>query len=145
MGGMLMKEFLCFRKQAKALLICLAVALAVTAFFRQPQGGNPVTTLSAAIGVATALAVVFTINIMTYEEKTKWNLFVKSLPLSSHAIVGARYIPYAMLYGSGCRFCSGRRSSLLGQESKSGNLGRRLGRRLGNPIGSVRSSASTAV
>ena len=90
---MLTKEFLCFRKQAKALFLCLALVLAATAVFQQPQGDSEaVKVLSPAIGAAAALAVVFTINIMAYEEKTKWNLFVKSLPLSSHAIVGARYI-----------------------------------------------------
>lgn len=104
MSGMLMKEFLCFRKQAKAMLVCLAVLLAVTAVLRQPQGDNPVKALSAAVGAATALAVVFTVNIMAYEEKAKWDLFVKSLPLSSRAIVGARYLLMLCFTAAGAGF-----------------------------------------
>jgi ABC-type transport system involved in multi-copper enzyme maturation permease subunit len=93
MNALLTKEFLCIKKQVKLLPLGLAVAfLGILPSLTAHEDNKPVTALSLFIALAAMLSIVFSVNFMSYEEKTKWDMFVKTLPLSSRTIVGAKYV-----------------------------------------------------
>lgn len=100
MSALLTKEFLCIRKQGKMLLFGLAVAVpGVLSSFTEQKGNHAATALNWIIALAALLAVTLTINAMAYEEKANWDVFVRSLPLDSRTIVGARYT-LALIFSS---------------------------------------------
>ena len=105
MGGMLTKEFLCIKKQVKLLLLGLGVAFIGMMPPLLAQGGKDrLTALSMVTALAVMLSVLLTINTMAYDETAKWDVFVKSLPLSSRTIVGAKYVLSLIFTAAGTIF-----------------------------------------
>lgn len=93
MGAMLLKELICIRKQSKMLFFGLGIAfIGITPSLASKSENPSITVLSVTIALTGMLAIVLTINAMAYEEKTNWDIFVRSLPLSSRTIVGTKYI-----------------------------------------------------
>lgn len=88
MSALLTKEFLCIIKQVKLLLLglCIACAGLVPSLSSQGSAFPDIAALTA------MLTVIFPINAMAYEEKTNWDVFVKSLPLGTRTIVGSKYL-----------------------------------------------------
>lgn len=93
MSALLTKEFLSIRRQGKPLLLGLAIAFfGVLPSFVERKDNEAATALNWIIALAALLAVVLTVNAMAYEEKANWDVFVRSLPINSRTIVGARYV-----------------------------------------------------
>ena len=100
MKGLLYKDLLLIRRQAKFLLLMLAV-YAFT-FILAARGGDPVSSAGAA-GIVTAFAVmletVLVINTMAYDESAKWDGYARTLPVGPGGVVGAKYL-FVLLFSA---------------------------------------------
>lgn len=90
MSGLLTKEFFYIKKQWKTLLP--SVAIIIVLFVTTNTGKSPETGVSMVAFFLTMMAVILTVNTMAFDETAKWDGYVKSLPVSTYQIVGAKYL-----------------------------------------------------
>ncbi len=105
MGGMLIKELLCVRRQGKLYLAGLGVALLgiLPSIFSQGAGKT-----AAAVGIVALfiglVAMTPAFGAAANDDKAKWDLFARSLPLGSRTVVGSRYVLTLVSAAAGTAF-----------------------------------------
>lgn len=85
MKGLLVKDFLCIKQQAKILFMLL---LFFAAFSIIAKGGA----MMAVTGLTLAAALVIIMNTFAFDDGAKWDIYAFSLPVRKKQIVFEKYI-----------------------------------------------------
>jgi ABC-2 type transport system permease protein len=116
MSGLLVKEFLYVRRQAKVLLLMVAF-FAVFFLLLNPESRSVKSVTSALMSIMVMLTVILTINTFAYDELAKWDGYVLSLPIAKGRIVGAKYLFTVILSAAGALV-----TVLAGEAASGGHL-----------------------
>lgn len=102
MNGILLKEFLYIKVQKRAILSILIIAVMFYVMMLNNNKAPTPVELSSLLGVLMAmLSATETFNSLASDEKAKWDGYVKSLPVSTAAIVGSKYLFTMILSAAG--------------------------------------------